>query len=101
MFQVVNLLLITKTDCLCNSVISKKPLDCQNEFRNRSHNPIYKFSLKETKLSLILLTVQFLNLGHNNSVVYSKMKKRTVNDFKTNLDFLRLNFFYRIDSRRG
>jgi len=37
--------------------------------------------------------VCYLNLGHNNIVVYFKLSECTIKDIKTKLDFLRLNLF--------
>jgi len=42
--------------------------------------------------------VHYVNSYYNNTVIRSKLRERTINKFKTNLNFLRLKLFYRIGS---
>jgi len=58
----------------------------------------YKINLvfKKTNLVLYFFEVRYLNCHCDNAVLRSKLRQHTINKIKSNLYFLRLNFFYRI-----
>jgi len=45
------------------------------------------------------MTEYYFKLDHHTTMELSKLKECTIKEFKTNLDFLRLNYVYRIESR--
>ena len=61
---------------------------------------IWSQSYKSTLLVFNSLTVYYLNLDHNKAtVVLSKLKYHTIQEFITNSGLFKIfNFFYRIDS---